>query len=189
MSFTLTQDVTIISLIVALTALAVAIAILLIEVRRKAVWNVDALALVEEFSQRQRRFEERLIDLKVKFEILELRYSKTRDETYGESKTKDNREGPDVDRVIQRTGDTVTDKIQGRPGPRKDSITLEILRVVSEGGGKTTAREIQNMIGRSREHTARIMNALYKQGLVSRNVAMRPFTYSITAAGRSELGS
>ena len=62
---------------------------------------------------------------------------------------------------------------------------MEALRFVLESGTKgATARDIQEKIGRSREHTARMMNALFKKGLVERNSEARPFSYRITEKGK-----
>ena len=58
---------------------------------------------------------------------------------------------------------------------------IQALKFVLESGAKgKSAREIQVRIGRSREHTARMMNALFKKGLVERNNEVRPFSYKIT---------
>jgi len=51
-----------------------------------------------------------------------------------------------------------------------------------------TSRDIQITIGRSREHTSRMMNKIYKDGYVQRNINSKPYTYSITEKGRSKLG-
>ncbi len=66
---------------------------------------------------------------------------------------------------------------------------LEVLRMVVDGNGNMTAKEVQSRIRRSREHTARMMNFLYRQGLVDRDPTVRPFAYSITQKGREKLGS
>ncbi|TBR23816.1 MAG: MarR family transcriptional regulator, partial [Candidatus Nitrosotenuis sp.] len=52
-----------------------------------------------------------------------------------------------------------------------------------------TSRDIQITIGRSREHTSRLMKRLFEEGLVERNTKMKPFTYKITEKGRGKLGS
>ena len=65
---------------------------------------------------------------------------------------------------------------------------MEALKFVLESGTKgTTAKDIQGRIGRSREHTARMMNSLFKEGLVERNNETRPFSYKITEKGRNLL--
>ena len=72
---------------------------------------------------------------------------------------------------------------------RSGSTEREALRLVFEGRGKTTAKDIQQKIGRTREHTARMMNSLFQEGLVERDVTVRPFAYSITQKGRDLLNS
>jgi biotin operon repressor len=52
-------------------------------------------------------------------------------------------------------------------------------------GGPKSSAEIKNMLGRSREHTARMMKALYDRGLVVRNARNKPYVYEITPNGRS----
>jgi len=50
-----------------------------------------------------------------------------------------------------------------------------------------TSREIQTAIGRTREHTSRLMRKLYESNLVSRDNNHKPFGYKITNEGRREL--
>jgi hypothetical protein len=50
-----------------------------------------------------------------------------------------------------------------------------------------TSREIQTAIGRTREHTSRLMRKLYESNLVSRDNSHKPFEYKITNDGRREL--
>ncbi len=50
-----------------------------------------------------------------------------------------------------------------------------------------TSREVQNAVGRTREHTARLMKKLYETGFVSRDMNSKPFRYAITEAGRTRL--
>jgi hypothetical protein len=47
-----------------------------------------------------------------------------------------------------------------------------------------TSREVQLAIGRTREHTARLMKKLHDLGLVSRDITAKPFRYNITDAGQ-----
>ncbi len=63
---------------------------------------------------------------------------------------------------------------------------VEVLRRLSEG--LNTAREIQASLGRSREHTARLLKKLYDAGLVVRDEVAKPYTYELTEAGRRALG-
>jgi CTP-dependent riboflavin kinase len=50
-----------------------------------------------------------------------------------------------------------------------------------------TSREVQHAIGRTREHTARLMKKLHDLGLVSRDINAKPFRYNITDAGQETL--
>jgi hypothetical protein len=50
-----------------------------------------------------------------------------------------------------------------------------------------TSREVQLAIGRTREHTARLMKKLHDLGLVSRDITTKPFRYNITDAGQGML--
>lgn len=52
-----------------------------------------------------------------------------------------------------------------------------------------TSRDIQITIGRSREHTSRLMKRLFEEGLVQRNNKTKPFTYQITEKGKAKLGN
>jgi hypothetical protein len=53
--------------------------------------------------------------------------------------------------------------------------------------GPKTSTEIKTIIGKSREHTARLMKALFDRRYVIRNDAKRPFVYEITDLGRRYL--
>ena len=152
---------------------------------------IEVAALVSEFSQRLKRLEEGLIDQKVKQEILELRFERRHGIT---------------DRVERGTSDIrrmVTDPIMARPPVsrkpgtsaakssqnRLGNTECDVLRMVMEGGGRLTAREIQQRIAKTREHTARMLNSLFRDGLVERDMSVRPYSYAITDQGRNVLES
>jgi predicted transcriptional regulator len=48
---------------------------------------------------------------------------------------------------------------------------------------------MRTLIDRSREHTSRLMKALFDRGFVVRNDRNKPFVYEITEAGRRYLTS
>jgi hypothetical protein len=52
-----------------------------------------------------------------------------------------------------------------------------------------TSREIQYAIGRTREHTSRLMKRLYQTNLVSRESGSKPFKYTVTDAGLLKLNT
>ncbi len=77
-----------------------------------------------------------------------------------------------VRRVISAGGD-----LGGLP-----SITtpteLEVLSLLA-GAGPKSAPEIGRVVGRSREHTARLMKRLFEEGYVRRDQTRIPFRYSV----------
>lgn len=64
--------------------------------------------------------------------------------------------------------------------------TIEYILKKLENTSLTT-KEIQLMIGRTREHTSRLMKKLYEEDLVVRDIAAKPFRYTITNEGRKRL--
>ncbi len=62
-----------------------------------------------------------------------------------------------------------------------------VLRLLVEG--PRTSAQIKDQVGKSREHTARLMKALFDRGLVVRNDRNKPYVYEITDTGRSYVAS
>jgi predicted transcriptional regulator len=165
--------------------------------------GLEVSAIVSEFSQRMRRLEENLVDQKVKSEILELRMRRSsesvtsstgrmpnayeRPELHGENEVNVTPKSLSRSEQVQVRASSADKKIE--IDRRSGSTELEALRLVFEGRGNATAKDIQQRIGRTREHTARMMNSLFQEGLVERNVTARPFVYSITQKGRDLLNS
>ena len=65
-------------------------------------------------------------------------------------------------------------------------VTNHVLQLITDKS--MTSRDIQITIGRSREHTSRLMKKLFEDGFVERNTNSKPYTYSITEKGREKLG-
>ena len=204
----LTSSLGDITFILALMALAITLLVYVMLRQRvsrveSADRELDAHALVQEFSQRLRRLEERLVDQKVGLEILELRQQKQNEAVSSKKVMLTSETLPLL------TTKSVSPSLFGGEGSesseRKDLVfqrpvkeekrssdstvlvrsEMEALKFVLEADMKgATARDIQGRIARSREHTARMMNALFKEGLVERNSETRPFSYKITEKGR-----
>lgn len=64
---------------------------------------------------------------------------------------------------------------------------VRVLRLLVEGS--RTSAQIKEQVGKSREHTARLMKALFDKGLVVRNDRNKPYVYEITDRGRSYVAS
>lgn len=65
------------------------------------------------------------------------------------------------------------------------NLVDHVLKLVSDN--PMMSRDIQKAIGRSREHTSRLMKKLYDEGLVKRGEGVKPYRYSISDAGRRKL--
>lgn len=76
----------------------------------------------------------------------------------------------------------IAENVEGQNG-----TTDYILKLLVER--PRTSREVQHAIGRTREHTARLMKKLNDSGLVSRDMNSKPFRYAITQAGQARLGT
>jgi DNA-binding MarR family transcriptional regulator len=66
-----------------------------------------------------------------------------------------------------------------------ERATLEILN----GEGSKAAPELGQRLGKSREHTSRLMKKLYLEGYVDRESNRAPFRYRLTETARSALQS
>jgi hypothetical protein len=64
---------------------------------------------------------------------------------------------------------------------------VRVLRLLVDG--PKSSAEIKALVGRSREHTARMMKDLFERGLVVRNDRNKPYVYEITESGRSYVAS
>jgi hypothetical protein len=72
-----------------------------------------------------------------------------------------------------------------QPERRSEETEMEILRSLMNG--PKTSNQIREIIGRSREHTGRLMKALFGRGLVVRNDRNKPYVDEVTEAGRRYL--
>lgn len=63
-----------------------------------------------------------------------------------------------------------------------DEMHLGVMKRLATGPKNT--RQLTDAIGKSREHTARMMKVLFELGLVSRDDSTKPFVYQLTDEGR-----
>lgn len=132
------------------------------------------------YIQRLQYYENQLIDMKIHMDSLEI-----------------TREGHDVEPLPKLVG-----KGQEKSGPSKEvqederrdrmhnmnfgSAADYVLKLITEK--PMTSRDIQITIGRTREHTSRLMKKLYEEGYVDRDMQTKPFTYHIIEKGKSKIG-
>jgi CRP-like cAMP-binding protein len=68
-----------------------------------------------------------------------------------------------------------------------DDTQLAAIRLL--GGSPKNTRQLTDALGRSREHTARIMKELFDSGLVMRDDSAKPFVYQLSDEGRRYLSA
>ncbi len=129
--------------------------------------------------ERLQYYENQLIDMKIRMDSLEIA-----------------REGQDEElppRLVEKRQEKSTSNKDAQD-ERRDRIhnmnfgsaADYVLKLITER--PMTSRDIQITIGRTREHTSRLMKKLFEEGYVDRNMQTKPFTYYITEKGKAKLG-
>jgi hypothetical protein len=133
-------------------------------------------AVVLEYTRRLRDYDKVIAELRAKVDIID-------------SKVKPHevvsQEASQPQPHVALMSEPVTVTQHATIGKEVNSTTDYILKLLVER--PRSSREVQLAIGRTREHTARLMKKLHDLGLVSRDVNTKPFRYNITDAGREML--
>ena len=135
---------------------------------------------IKSYVDRLQYYENQLIDMRIRMDSLEL-----------------DKDGsvPNIPIRPERKHTKLEDEeIQAQEEPQKErmhnmnfgSATDYVLKLITEK--PMTSRDIQITIGRTREHTARMMKKLFEEGFVERNMKTKPFTYYITNKGKVKIG-
>ena len=135
-------------------------------------------AVVLEYTRRLRDYDNVIAELSAKVDIMEVRSETPRTVTSQPSHHAQPYVAPPSERVTITQHATVENQ-------EANGTTDYILKLLAER--PLTSREVQRSVGRTREHTARLMKRLHDSGLVSRDVNSKPFRYNITDAGRERL--
>ena len=133
-------------------------------------------AVVLEYTRRLRDYDKVIAELRAKVDIID---SKVK--PHGVVSQDASQPQPHV--ALMSEPVTVTQ--HAAIGKEVNSTTDYIFKLLAER--PRSSREVQLAIGRTREHTARLMKKLHDLGLVSRDVNTKPFRYNITDAGREVL--
>jgi len=131
-------------------------------------------------------YEKQLIDMKIRLDSLDIGKESPKMTSLQEYR-------PDVPTYAHQ--DEIPVQTRGRPRSQARKTTPidyhntvdYVLGLITEK--PMTSRDIQIASQRSREHTARLMNKLYKEGIVERNTKTKPYSYSITDRGLARLGA
>jgi len=135
---------------------------------------VEAIAL--DYTRKLRDYDKVISELRTKVDILEGRTHPQAVMSQHPSQIQ-----PHISPVSEPVTITQHPNIQSKV----NSTTDYIFKLLAER--PRSSREVQLAIGRTREHTARLMKKLHDLGLISRDISSKPFRYNITDAGREML--
>ena len=145
-------------------------------------------AIVQEYSQRLRDYDKMIADLVNRLDILEVRSHQHTGMSQQHSQQATSQESlqlrPHVANVTEPV--TITQHATVIEDKQENNGTTDyILKLLAIK--PRTSREVQHAIGRTREHTSRLMKKLHDSGFVSRDANNKPFKYTITDSGRDRL--
>jgi len=135
-------------------------------------------AIVLEYTRRLRDYDKVIAGLCAKVDIMEARSETPRTVTSQPSHHAQPHIAPPSEPVTITQHAIVENQ-------EANGTTDYILKLLAEK--PLTSRKVQQSVGRTREHTARLMKRLHDSGLVSRDVNSKPFRYYITDEGRERL--
>jgi CRP-like cAMP-binding protein len=140
-------------------------------------------AVVLEYTRRLRDYDKVIADLRAKVDIIEVR-SHPPQAMPSQFQQMSHQPQPHVAPMSEPVA--VTQHAHAAVEKEGNNGTTDyILKLLAEN--PRTSREVQLAVGRTREHTARLMKKLHDSGLVSRDINAKPFRYNITDAGRERL--
>jgi hypothetical protein len=142
-------------------------------------WADEAVveAVVLEYTRRLRDYDRVIAEIRSRVDILEVRSQPPQSIMSQQSHQPQSHVSP-VSEPVAVTQRAVVEK-------EGNGTTDYILKLLAER--PRTSREVQLAVGRTREHTARLMKKLHDFGLVSRDANTKPFSYHITDVGRKRL--
>ncbi|HJS81703.1 MAG TPA: hypothetical protein VJ742_02590 [Nitrososphaera sp.] len=142
-------------------------------------------AVVMEYSRRLREYDKAIAELRTKLDIMELKAEMPKINVISQDVTS-RAPQPHVARITEPP--VVTEHITSQAEAKQDGqngTTDYILKMLAER--PRTSREVQQAIGRTREHTARLMKRLTESQFVERDGIKKPFHYTVTDLGRERL--
>jgi hypothetical protein len=160
-------------------------------------------AITSEYARRMEKYDSAIADLRVRLDVIELQNQKhlLTQQLHSTEST------PSVT-LVDASHDPSHDQSQHpsfhayhRPkrveplreisGDASDSNDVQngtaeyVLKLLD--GRCMTSKEVQHAIGRSREHTSRLMKRLCEYGFITRDSNNKPFTYALAEAGQLRL--
>jgi predicted transcriptional regulator len=135
-------------------------------------------------------YERQLIDMKIRMDALDLEEKLPQEPVL--DKVEPVLEKKVEKQVQKEPEEPKIEPAKPAPKPRMPNMGFEgiaehVLGLITTK--EMTSRDIQITIGRSREHTSRLMKRLFEEGYVQRNNKTKPFTYQITEKGKGKVGN
>jgi predicted transcriptional regulator len=145
---------------------------------------------IRQYADKLHVYDKTIADLKAKVDMLEMSERSRLISRDIDSKKEDS--GRDIDMISQNS--VIIEELRKKTAPASPASaqthtyldTLEQILLMLKEKPMTT-RQIQELVGRSREHTSRVMKGLYNSGFVIRDTSSKPFKYSITNTGLRQL--
>jgi DNA-binding transcriptional ArsR family regulator len=142
--------------------------------------------------QRLKKQDERILDMMGRVEVIQSRVMTAASAQAAIAPSGPPTVSPIVPQAVQQPESQESQPSQAAPTPPEaasdlDETQLAALKLLSEAPKNT--RQLTDALGKSREHTARIMKALFESGLVKRNDSSKPFVYELTDNGRRRLSN
>ncbi len=171
-----------------ITAFVVGILALLIYNKLKSYVNLKPKNQDPGHLERLEYYERQLIDMKIRLDALDIADLSIKPDELS-------REYRETEQKIVKMSQEkpvkkmeITESVSDRRMPNLgySDATSHVLRLITDKS--MTSRDIQITIGRTREHTSRLMKKLFEDGFVKRNTNTKPFTYSITEKGQRKAG-
>ena len=142
--------------------------------------------------QRMKKQDERILDMMGRLEVIQLRFSENPSPTRASmlSSPSPIAQSSKLEVQSQKTNpsDAVTQVEQTSQITSQitlDDTQIAVIRLL--GDKPRSSVEIKELIGKSREHAARLMKTLFDEKLVSRDSSKKPFVYQLTDNGRKFL--
>src|ERR687891_381219 len=156
-------------------------------------------AIISEYARRMEKYDSAIADLRVRLDVIELQSQKhlftqqlhstesTPSITLGDASQEQSHRPsfyayhrPKRVEPLKRIAGDIPDSNDVHNGTAD-----YVLRLLDEKS--MTSKEVQHGIGRSREHTSRLMKRLCEYGFINRDSDTKPFTYALAEAGRLRL--
>jgi predicted transcriptional regulator len=160
-------------------------------------------AITSEYARRMEKYDSAIADLRVRLDVIELQNQKhlltqqlhstesTPSVTLGDASHDQSQHQSQHPSFHTYHRPKRVEPLREISGDVSDSNDVQngtaeyVLKLLD--GRSMTSKEVQHAIGRSREHTSRLMKRLCEYGFITRDSNNKPFTYALAEAGQLRL--